>query len=97
MFFYDVESIYLFSVSGGGSENPKLLFHSFGKYFKASDMQPDFDVLPCIDGDRVQKKRLQAIHRVSGIRCWIECDSNPDITESSQMIRNCIAHSPICK
>lgn len=84
-------------ISGGSNENPKLILHSLGKHFKTPSVQTDVDVLDDINGDRVQKKRLQVIHKRSGIRCWIESDANQSVCESSQIIRDCISHAPICK
>lgn len=84
-------------ISGGSTGNPKIILHSVDKYFKAPSVQTDFDVLASIDGDRVHKKRLQVIHKKSGIRCLIESDANQSICESSQIIRDCISCAPICK
>lgn len=60
-------------------------------------IQNDFKVLASINGDRVQNKRLQAIHIASGILCWIQFDTDFEMAESSQIIRNYIMHAPICK
>lgn len=85
------------SILGGAAENPKLILHELAKYFKMPGAAPDFHILASIDGDRVQKKRLQIVHKTSGIRCLIESDSTLSICESSQIIRDCISHAPICK
>lgn len=84
-------------VSGGSTESLKVpIIHSLKKYFKTLSVQTDFEVLASIDGDRVQKQRLQAVHKKSSIRCWIESDANHNICESSQILRDCISHAPIC-
>lgn len=69
----------------------------FEKSLKTPDVQNDFTVLSSISGDRVQKRRMQVIHNVSGILCWIQFDSTFELAESSQILRNCIMHDPICK
>lgn len=83
--------------TGDSTEDPKLALHLLRKYFQMPNVLNDFDVLASMDGDRVQKKRLQAIHKMSGIRCFIESDSSLEICETSQMIRDCIALAPVCK
>lgn len=60
-------------------------------------VQTEFEVLATINGDRCQKRRLQMIHKASDIRCSIQFDLSFDLADSSQIIRNCIMHSPICK
>lgn len=60
-------------------------------------VQTDFKVIAAINGDRVQKRRLQVIHEASDIRCSIQFDMNFDLADSSQIIRDCILHAPICK
>lgn len=72
------------------------ILHSFRKILEAPDVLTCFDILASIDGNRVHKKRLQILHKASGIRCLIESDSTLNICESSQLIRNCISLAPIC-
>lgn len=59
--------------------------------------QADFKMLATLNGDRVQKRRLQMIHKASDIRCSIQFDLNFDLVHASQIIRNCILHEPLCK
>lgn len=54
-------------------------------------------MLDTIHGDRVQNRRLQALHKSSGILCRIHFDLKSESAKSSQIIRNCILHSPLCK
>lgn len=79
-----------------------MAFCTFEKYLKAvaavpSRVQPKFKVLSSISASRVQNRRLQVIHIASGILCWIQFQSNFELAESSQTVRDCIMHSPICK
>lgn len=60
-------------------------------------VQSDFNVLSSHNEDRVLKKRLQIIHIASGIHCWLHFDENSELAESSQIIRDCILHTPMCK
>lgn len=78
-------------------QNPLEIFQSFEMLFRTEGIQSDFKVLSSIKGDRVQKRRIQAIHNESGILCSIQLDSSFELVESSQIIRNYIMHSPICK
>lgn len=76
---------------------PFEIFQSFEKLFGTEGVQSDFKVLSSIKGDRVQNRRLQAIHNTSGILCSVQVDSSFGLAESSQILRNCIMHSSICK
>lgn len=75
---------------------PNMLFQKFKRVFKMG-IQTDFKVLASINGDRVQKRRLQAVHIASGILCWIQFDTASELARSSQIIRDFIVHAPICK
>lgn len=70
---------------------------AFEQFIKASGIQTDFQVLETIHGDRAQNRRLQAAHKSSGILCRIHFDLNFETAKSSQIIRNCILYSPLCK
>lgn len=85
------------SILGSAIQKPFEIFQSFEMLFGTEGIQNDFKVLSSIKGDRVQKSRLQAIHSASGILCSIQLDSSFELAESSQIIRNCIMHAPICK
>lgn len=74
-----------------------MVFQKFKRIFKMVGIQNDFKVLASINGDRVQKRRLQVIHIASGILCWIQFDKDSEIAKSSQIIRNYVMHAPICK
>lgn len=64
---------------------------------ESSGAQSDFDVLETVHGDRVQKRQLQTTHNASGIRCFLIFDTSFELAASSQVIRDCIRHEPICK
>lgn len=83
--------------SGAWNENSHEVQHSFETFIKTSSLQTDFQVLEPIHGDRVQNRRLQAIHKSSAILCQIHFDLNFETAKSSQIIRNCILHSPLCE
>lgn len=74
-----------------------MALRSFEKLVKRPGAQTDFEVLEMIHGDRVQKRRLQLIHIASGIKCTLQFDDNYELAASSQIIRDCISHAPICK
>lgn len=78
-------------------QKPFEAFQSFEILLKTAGIQSDFKVLSSLSDDRVHQRRLQAIHNASGIVCSIQFDSNFELTQSSQTIRNCIMHAPICK
>lgn len=84
-------------VLGGAKQKPCDLLQSFEMAFKTEGVQSDFKVLSSIEGDRVQKRRMQAIHNASGILCSIQLDSSFELAESSQILRNCIMYMPISK
>lgn len=88
--------MYLF-ILGESSQAAIVTLYSFEKFLKDSAIKSDFKISPSISGDRVQKRRIQAIHNTSGIYCFIQFDSSSDLAESSQAIRDCILHDPICK
>lgn len=79
------------------NDHANIVLQKFKRIFKMLGVQNDFKILASINGDRVQKRRLQAIHRASGILCWIQFDTDFKIAQSSQVIRNYIMHAPICK
>lgn len=74
-----------------------MALYSFQKFLKDPAIQSDFEILPSINGDRVQKRRIPANHHASGIHCFIQFDSTFELAKSSQAIRDCILHEPICK
>lgn len=82
---------------GDDNQTPNMVFQKFKRIFKMVGIQSDFKVLASINGDRVQKRRLQALHIASGILCWIQFDTDFEMAQSSQIIRNYIVHAPICK
>lgn len=88
--------VYTF-VLGVSTQQPIVALRSFEKLMKWPGSQTDFDVLEIIHGDRVRKRQLQLIHIASGIKCTLQFDVNYDLGTSSQMIRDCITHTPICK
>lgn len=73
----------------------KLLFKSFENALKRPDS--NFALVATNDGSGVDKKRLKVVHKGSDILCWIHFDSSFQMVETSQLIRNYIAHSPICE
>lgn len=91
------KSNHVFTISDGSDENPVKILHEFYKFLKTSGSRNEFDDLIRINCTRVQKQRLQMIHKKSGIQCWIECSVNDEITKTSQVIRDCIAFTPLCK
>lgn len=62
-----------------------------------SDYQTDFDVMAGLSINFVENERLELIHKVSGISCWIEFASDFNMAESSQIIKKCIDFDPLCK
>lgn len=89
-----------FNVLVNGShanQNPNIAFQKFKRIFKMLGVQNDFKILATINGDRVQKRRLQAIHKASGILCRIQFVTDFEMAQSSQIIRNFIMHEPICE
>lgn len=84
-------------VSEGVMQKPFEKFQSIEMLFKSYDLQTDFKVLSSIKGDRVRRTRFEVVHNTSGILCSIQVSSSSELAESSQIIRNCIMHSPICK
>lgn len=80
-----------------GNENSHEAQSSFERFFYNSDLQTDFQALNTIPGDRAQNRRLHAVHKSSATVCWIHFDSTFEAAKSSQIIRNCILHSPVCK
>lgn len=85
------------SISGDSDQKAIVALYSFEKFLKASAAQSDFEILLSVSGDRVQKRRISVIHNASGIHCLIQFDSSFELAESSQSIRDCILHEPICK
>lgn len=79
------------------AQNPISALHSFEKILKASDVQMEFEAITTINCDRVQRRRLQAIHKESRILCVMHFSSNHEMAESSQVIRDAIVHTPLCK
>lgn len=74
-----------------------MALRSFEKIIKWPGSQNDFEVLDTFHGDRVQKRQLQLLHTASGIKCTVQFDANYELAESSQMIRDCISYTAICK
>ena len=88
-----------FFISQGGSkseQNPALLQHSFEKLMKTPGTQEEFKIFESLSGNRVQRKRLQLLHKSSRIMCWIQFSTDFELAQSNQTIRDCINHSPIC-
>lgn len=79
------------------NQEPNGVLQSFEMFLRARGTQTDFNVLSNIKGDRAQKARLQLAHNTSGILCFIQFDSGCELAESSQIIRDCIMHAPICE
>lgn len=69
------------------------MFQSFATSFKVS---AGFMISSRI-ASRGMKNQLTAIHNASGILCTLQIDADADRIESSQIIRDCLLHSPICK
>lgn len=84
-------------VTAGSDQKPYETIQCIVTLFHTPHIQKDFKVISTISGDRVQKRRLQVVHIASGILCTIQFDSGHELAESSQIIRNCILHAPICK
>lgn len=74
-----------------------MALHSFEKIFESSVVQTQFEAITTIDCDRVQKRRLQAIHKESRIVCVVQFSSSNEMSESSQVIRDAIIHTPLCE
>lgn len=77
--------------------NPLTLMSKFEKSFQTPGVQNDFEMLNCLSGNRVQKRRFQLIHKQSNILCLIQFDRDLELVECSQIIRNCIKYTPLCK
>lgn len=90
-------NILIYSISGESNQEAIVALYSFEKFLKDPAIRSGIEVLPSIGGDRVQKRRLHLVHSASGIRCFIRFDSNFELAESSQIIRDCILHDPNCK
>lgn len=84
-------------ISGDSDKSPLTLLQSLEKYFKTACLQDDFEIFDTISGNRVQKRRLQLLHRKSRIMCRLEFRFDCELTETSQIIRDYIKHGPICK
>lgn len=82
---------------GGSEQNPAVLQHNFEKLMKKSDGQQEFEVFDSLSGNRVQKKRLQLLHKRSGVMCCVQFGPDFELSQSNQIIRDCINHSPLCK
>lgn len=72
--------------------NTYILFEEFANAFKEST---EFKILDRI-APRGMINRL-TVNSSSGIKCTLHIDDNADKIESSQVIRDCLLHSPICK
>lgn len=81
----------------GSTQQPIVALRSFEKIVKWPGAQTDFGAIETVHGDRVQKRRLQLIHIASGIKCTLQFDVSYELAKSSQTIRDCISHVPICK
>lgn len=71
--------------------------HEFNKFLKTPDVQNDFETLDKLSGTRVQKTRLQLLHKYSGILCWVQFGTDFELAETNQIIRDYIQHTPHCK
>lgn len=78
-------------------KSPLTLMAKFEKSFQTSSVRCDFEMLEYLSSNRVQKRRYQLMHKPSKILCWLQFDRDTNTIESSQIIRNCIKQSPICK
>lgn len=75
----------------------KQTFRSLGNLFDAPAFQKYFELLAKLNGNRAIGKRFKLQHKATDIICWVHLSFNNDMAESSQILRNCILHAPICK
>lgn len=89
-----------FVISQGGSkseQNAIVLQHNFEKLMKTPGTQEEFEIFESLSGNRVQRKRLQLLHKPSRILCWIQFSTDFELAQPNQTIRDCINRSPICE
>lgn len=72
-------------------------FEKFVAFFKSSIVKRVFKFFRDIKSDRVQKNRIHASHVATKIVCVIQIDTNDNIIESSQIIRDCLLKETICE
>lgn len=95
---FNVNLLMKFKIFVGESKTqPLVLQHQFYQAMQSSSTQNEFEVLDRLVGDRVQRQRLQLLHKLSRIMCWVQFDRNVTLAESSQIIRDYIHYAPICK
>lgn len=75
----------------------KQTFRSLGNLFDAPGFQKYFELLTKLNGNRAIGKRFKLQHKATDIICWVHLSFNNDMAESSQILRDCILHAPICK
>lgn len=86
-----------FWIEISGDPRRNVIETVFDSFVKSFEMSTKFIVTASIAHHSAIKYRLHAIHNASGILCTIQIDVNANKIESSQLIRNCLLHSPICK
>ncbi|XP_031626105.1 uncharacterized protein LOC116342572 [Contarinia nasturtii] len=82
--------------ASGFEKSPAIALHEFEKMMKTCSAQNDFEILENISGNRVQRKRLQFLHKQSRILCWLQFSSNFELAKSNQVIRDYIRRDPAC-
>lgn len=88
---------FLGSFNDGKKNQLQETFRSFGELFVAPDFQCHFEVLAKLNGNRALPKRFKLYSKATDIVCWLHLDMDNGMAETSQIIRNCILHAPICK
>ncbi|XP_055323571.1 uncharacterized protein LOC129578676 isoform X2 [Sitodiplosis mosellana] len=82
--------------AGGSKQNPAVLQHNFEKVMKTPGAQEEFEIFDSLGSTRVQKKRLQLLHKSSGVLCWVQFSGDFELSQPNQTIRDCINHAPLC-
>lgn len=78
-------------------KDPSTFLISLEEIFRTSSFQEKFGVVTKVGENRVLNERFEMIHKQSRIRCWLQLQSDYDLAESSQIIRNYIDFEPLCE
>lgn len=74
-----------------------VLQNEFHHAMQTSTTQNDFELMGRLVGDRVQRPKLQLLHKSSRITCYLQFDRDVTLADSSQKVRDYISYAPICE
>lgn len=72
-------------------------FGSLCTLFNRPEFQSHFELMAKLKGNRAISKRIKLYHKATDTICLIHLGLNSGMADTSQIIRNCILHAPICK